>query len=66
MGYGYGIVSGLKNAKGDFIGYTHADLQTDPADIIRAYKLIKENNFDKYIYIKGDRKGKILLTNFLQ
>ena len=64
LGYGYGIVSGLESAKGDFIGYTHADLQTDPADIIRAYKLIKENNFDKNIYIKGDRKGRSFTDQF--
>ncbi len=64
LGYGYGIVSGLKSAKGDFIGYTHADLQTDPADIIRAYKLIKENNFYKNIYIKGDRKGRSFTDQF--
>lgn len=37
QGYGYGILRGLKDAKGDFIGWTHADLQTDPADVMKAY-----------------------------
>src|SRR3954469_9056143 len=34
-GYGFGITSGLKAAKGDFIGYTHADMQTDPRDVLK-------------------------------
>ncbi|HRG76152.1 MAG TPA: glycosyltransferase family 2 protein, partial [Leptospiraceae bacterium] len=32
QGYGFGILSGLKEAKGDYIGWTHADMQTDPYD----------------------------------
>ena len=34
QGYGFGITSGLCEAKGEFIGYTHADMQTDPADAL--------------------------------
>src|SRR3989338_8466712 len=30
QGYGYGILSGLRQARGEFLGWTHADLQTDP------------------------------------
>ncbi len=56
QGYGYGILQGLKSSKGDFLGWTHADMQTDPNDVIRAYEILKENNFDKKIYIKGNRK----------
>ena len=33
QGYGFGITSGLSVATGDILGWTHADLQTDPADI---------------------------------
>ena len=43
-GYGYGVVQGLKEANGDFIGWTHADLQTDPFDVIKAYKIFEEKN----------------------
>ena len=32
QGYGYGILQGLKSANGDYIGWTHADMQTDPGD----------------------------------
>ena len=41
QGYGFGIVSGLKKAKGEFIGYTHADMQTDPADVIKALEFFE-------------------------
>ena len=30
IGYGHGILTGLKDAKGEILGWTHADLQTDP------------------------------------
>jgi glycosyltransferase involved in cell wall biosynthesis len=41
QGYGYGILFGLRQATGDFIGWTHADMQTDPNDVIRAFELIQ-------------------------
>jgi hypothetical protein len=40
QGYGFGITSGLKEAKGEFTGYTHADMQTYPADPIKALEII--------------------------
>lgn len=54
-GYGYGIMQGLKIAKGSIIGWTHADLQTDPLDIVRAIDILeKQKNLDS-IYVKGSR-----------
>lgn len=63
-GYGYGIVQGLKVCKGDFIGWTHADMQTDPADLIKVLDIIEKNNCDPNIYIKGNRKGRPLFDQF--
>jgi len=60
-GYGYGILSGLNVAKGDFLGWTHADLQTDPRDVVKALELIEYHKDNKHIYIKGDRKGRPVL-----
>ncbi len=54
-GYGYGILAGLKISKGDFLGWTHADLQTDPNDIIRAYDVLKNCLWSPTLFIKGDR-----------
>ena len=58
LGYGLGITSGLKEAKGEFIGYTHADMQTDPADVLKALEIIEKQDFPERCYVKGDRKGR--------
>lgn len=63
QGYGYGILQGLMAATGDFIGWTHADMQTDPEDVIRALNIISESG-DRAIYIKGNRKGRPLFDQF--
>lgn len=64
QGYGYGIIQGLKLCKGDFIGWTHADMQTDPADLIKALDIIEENDNDKKLYVKGNRKNRPLFDQF--
>jgi glycosyltransferase involved in cell wall biosynthesis len=63
-GYGYGILQGLKEAKGEFVGWTHADLQTDPADILKAYHVLAENHWSDKLYIKGSRLGRCLGERF--
>lgn len=60
QGYGFGILAGLKNATGDFLGWTHADMQTDLNDISKAYGIIEESNFLTDIFVKGDRRGRPL------
>lgn len=62
-GYGYGIIQGLKEADGDYIGWTHADMQTDPNDVIKAYYLVKKHSGEK-VFIKGNRKGRSAFDNF--
>lgn len=57
-GYGFGITSGLKEAKGEFIGYTHADMQTDPSDVLKALEIIEKQDNPINCYVKGDRKGR--------
>jgi polyisoprenyl-phosphate glycosyltransferase len=63
-GYGYGIVCGLKVAKGDFIGYTHADMQTDPSDVIKAIEIIERQENPQRCFVKGDRKGRPFFDQF--
>jgi len=41
QGYGGGIHEGLKKASGDYIGWSHADLQTPLIDFLKLYNLIK-------------------------
>jgi len=54
-GYGYGIHVGLTEAKGDYLGWTHADLQTDPIDVLLALNILQNQTQDKDIFIKGKR-----------
>lgn len=63
QGYGYGILQGLNAAEGDYIGWTHADMQTDPADVLKALDIIN-NSKDKNIYVKGSRKGRPAFDQF--
>ncbi len=63
QGYGFGILTGLENAIGEYLGWTHADLQTDPNDILKAIKIIEHCN-DTNVYVKGDRKGRKLFDQF--
>jgi glycosyltransferase involved in cell wall biosynthesis len=55
QGYGFGIVSGLKECRGSVIGWTHADLQTDPHDFIKAISIFKKLDYPLNSFVKGDR-----------
>jgi glycosyltransferase involved in cell wall biosynthesis len=57
-GYGFGIVTGLKQAKGEYIGYTHADMQTDPFDIVKGLEILESQEKKGSFYVKGNRKGR--------
>lgn len=54
IGYGFGILSGLRMAKGEVLAVTHADRQTDPMDVIKAYDIYKKYDNENYL-IKGRR-----------
>lgn len=55
LGYGGGISEGLKIANGDYIGWSHADLQTPLIDFFKLFKLIKnkEKVFGKGIRVNN-------------
>lgn len=56
QGYGFGILAGLRAAKGEILGWAHADMQTDPGDALRALTLFEKYGSD--IFIKGRRYGR--------
>ena len=58
QGYGFGITAGLREAKGEYIGYMHADMQTDPADPLKALEIIEKQHNPENCFVKGDRKGR--------
>lgn len=63
IGYGHGILLGLKMAKGDILCWTHADLQTDPRDVISALNEYEKHN-DISLVIKGKRRNRNLIDSF--
>ena len=58
-GYGDGIVQGLHGARADVLAWTHADGQTDPADVLRAYRACRARGIDR-VLVKGRRIGRPL------
>lgn len=63
LGYGFGILEGLKSASGDILSWTHADMQTDPCDLITAFDLYQSSE-NKEIIVKGKRKNRPFLDAF--
>jgi glycosyltransferase involved in cell wall biosynthesis len=59
IGYGHGIHTGLQTAKGEILSYSHADAQTPPEDLFRAFELIESGQVDiSRQVIKGSRPGR--------
>lgn len=54
-GYGRAIISGLKTAEGDVLCWTHADMQTDPSDVVRGLRIFERYKNNDNIIIKGKR-----------
>jgi len=64
IGYGNGIIQGLNSSKTNILAWTHADLQTDLEDVIKAYKVCKNKINNKNILIKGKRINRNFFDNF--
>jgi glycosyltransferase involved in cell wall biosynthesis len=58
IGYGHGIVTGLRAARGALLGWTHADGQTPPADVLRAFELLKNAADPARTLVKGRRRNR--------
>ena len=57
-GYGHGILAGLKASKGDVVGWTHADMQTDPMDASVGLQKFREADDPARLFVKGKRYGR--------
>lgn len=57
-GYGHGIWYGLCHARGEVLAWSHADLQTDLADVFRALKVYKTSKKPEKLLVKGTRSGR--------
>lgn len=57
-GYGHGIVAGLRAGRGDFLAWTHADLQTDPADVLAGFDRVVSQAGPAKCFLRGRRVGR--------
>ena len=55
LGYGGGILKGLFSAQGKIISWTHADLQCEPNDVVKAINKYKKEIYKSKAIIKGKR-----------
>lgn len=60
MGYGFGIISGLKKTSGKILAWTHADMQTDPGDALRGLEIFEKSPVADKLFVKGKRYGRPL------
>jgi glycosyltransferase involved in cell wall biosynthesis len=60
-GYGGGIKAGIEIAKGEYIGWTHADLQYSLIDSLNNLDTISKD----VKFIKGKRRGRSISQNLL-
>lgn len=63
QGYGHGILQGLAASTGEVLAWTHADMQTDPQDVLTAYDLYKSQG-QAALVVKGKRKNRALPERF--
>jgi glycosyltransferase involved in cell wall biosynthesis len=65
-GYGYGILCGLSAAAGEYVAWSHADLQCPPADVVRLFEAVMARPDPRHVFGKGfrvnDRGSAVILT----
>jgi glycosyltransferase involved in cell wall biosynthesis len=58
QGYGYGLSTGLQAAQGEFVAFSHADMQCSPADVFKAYDRLIAAPQPAQTLVKGRRLGR--------
>jgi glycosyltransferase involved in cell wall biosynthesis len=58
VGYGHGIMTGLRAAKGEQLAWTHADGQTPPSDVLKAFDILKASKNPQRTIVKGRRRNR--------
>ena len=58
VGYGHGIMTGLRAARGKWLAWTHADGQTPPKDVLRAFDLLLAGRDPERTFVKGRRRNR--------
>jgi glycosyltransferase involved in cell wall biosynthesis len=61
QGYGFGILSGLRAAAGEYLAWTHADMQTDPNDVLLGFARLLAEPAPERCLVRGRRLGRPLV-----
>ena len=61
QGYGFGILSGLRQATGQYLAWTHADMQTDPNDVLLGFERLLAEPQPRQCLVRGRRVGRPLV-----
>jgi glycosyltransferase involved in cell wall biosynthesis len=64
QGYGKGILAGLKEAKGEFVAWSHADLQCPARDVVALWHKVQSQPNPKRCFGKGFRTNPRGLAGF--
>ena len=64
IGYGGGILEGIKNSSGEIVSWTHGDIQCDLNDVIIAYNKYKNELKNNLCIIKGRRINRKFINYF--
>ena len=64
-GYGYGIMQGLRAARGEVLAFSHADMQCPAQDVFAAYALFTRQSERERCVIKGTRQFRGLQPTLL-
>lgn len=64
QGYGYGILQGLNNTKGEYLSWLHADLQIDPKYILTIINILKRIKEPEQVFFRGRRKKRPFIDQF--
>jgi glycosyltransferase involved in cell wall biosynthesis len=60
LGYGHGLVTGLRAAAGEWLAWTHADGQTPPSDVLKGLDLLRSAHDPRHTLVKGRRRHRPL------
>ena len=58
QGYGYGLQQGIKAAKGDYIGWIHADLQMPPERLTAFFDAVENSSAGADLFLKAHRTNR--------
>lgn len=58
FGYGYGIQQGLKVASGEYLGWTHADMQIPIESFFSFFEIIEKQDKSNELFLKSRRKNR--------